>query len=119
MQEYKCTVKGTDGKVLNNYKLKAEGPTDLMRQLKGQGLYLIHFEEVEVSQDVVGGNKIRLKIKDIAVVCRQLASMLSAGVTLVKALNILYLQTDKKNIRETVKKLYESVQKGEMFSEAL
>ncbi len=119
MQEYKCTIKGKDGKTITKYKIKAEDESGLISQLKSSGMYLIDYKVVEARKDIVGGNKLVLSIKDIAVLCRQLASMLSAGVTLVKALNILYLQVEKKNIKEAVKRLYESVQKGEQFSEAL
>ena len=119
MQEYKCTVKKPDGTTLKNYKIRAEDDSDLLLQLKASNLYLVTYAAVEPKKDIIGGNKIKLSSKDISVLCRQLASMLTSGVTLVKALNILYLQVEKKNIQETVKRLYESVQKGEQFSEAL
>lgn len=119
MQDYTCTIKGTDGKTINNYKIRAENESDLIAQLKSSELYLVRFKIVEARKDIVGGNKLKLTSKDISILCRQLSSMLSAGVTLVKSLNILFLQVEKKNIKEAVKRLYESVQKGEQFSEAL
>ncbi len=119
MQEYKCTVKKPDGTTLKNYKIRAEDDSDLLLQLKASNLYLVNFSTVEQKKDIIGGNKLKLSSKDISVLCRQLASMLTSGVTLVKALNILYLQVEKKNIKEAIKRLYESVQKGEQFSEAL
>lgn len=119
MQEYKCSVKGNDGKTIKNYKMKAEDEFDLAAKLKSSGFYLINYKAIEPRKDIVGGNRLKLSTKDIALLCRQLASMLSAGVTLVKALNILFLQMEKKNIKEAVKRLYESVQKGEQFSEAI
>ena len=45
--------------------------------------------------------------------------MLGAGVSLVKALNILYMQVDKKSMKKSIKQIYESVQKGDQFSEGL
>ena len=119
MQEYKCTVKKPDGTNIKNYKIRAEDDSDLLLQLKASNLYLVSYSAIEEKKDIIGGNKIKLSSKDISVLCRQLASMLTSGVTLVKALNILYLQVEKKNIKETIKRLYESVQKGEQFSEAL
>lgn len=119
MQEYVCTVKGTDGKTIKNYKVKAEDEVALVAQIKASGLYLINFKKAEVKKDIVGGNKIKLSLKDIAVFARQLSAMLEAGVTLIKALNILYLQVEKKNIKESIKRLYESVQRGDQLSEAM
>lgn len=119
MQEYKCTVKGTDGKTIKNYKIKAEDEGTLVAQAKASGYYLISFEKAQQKKDIIGGNKIKLSLKDIAVFSRQLSAMLNAGVTLIKALNILYLQVEKKNIKESIKRLYESVQKGDQLSEAM
>jgi type IV pilus assembly protein PilC len=119
MQEYKCKVKRSNGELINNYKLKVENQEDLIFKLKQENLYLISFKEVEDRKDIIGGTRIKLSIKDIAMLCRQLASMLTAGVTLVKALNILYLQMEKKNIKESIKQLYESVQRGDQLSEGL
>lgn len=119
MQEYKCTVKGTDGRTIKNYKLKAEDNSALVAQVKASGLYLINFEAIEAKKDIIGGNKIKLSLKDIAVFSRQLSAMLEAGVTLIKALNILYLQMEKKNVKESIKRLYESVQRGDQLSDAL
>jgi len=119
MQEYSCLVKRADGSIIKNHKVKSESLPELAQLIKSEGFYLISYKAVEVRKDIMGGNKISLSTKDIAMLCRQLSSMLSAGVTLVKALNILYLQMEKKNIKESIKRLYESVQRGEQLSEAL
>ncbi len=119
MQEYKCTVKQSDGKDLKGYLIKADDEADLVLKLKEKKLYLITYKEVDEKNNIIGGKRLKLSMKDIAMLCRQLGAMLEAGVTLVKALNILYLQMDKKNIKEAIKRLYESVQKGEQLSEAL
>jgi type IV pilus assembly protein PilC len=119
MQEYNCTVKKIDGSIMKNYKVKAESESALALQIKTRDLFLVSFKAVEDRKDIMGGSKITLSTKDIAMLCRQLSSMLSAGVTLVKALNILYLQMEKKNIKESIKRLYESVQRGDQLSEGL
>ena len=119
MQEYKAIVKDGTGKTIKNHKIKAVDETAMIKQLKSDGLYLVKFEKEEVRKDIVGGNKLKLSLKDIAMFSRQLSAMLESGVTLIKALNILYLQMEKKNVRESIRRLYESVQKGDQLSEAL
>ncbi len=119
MQEYRCSVKGPDGKTRKNRILKAEDETSLMAQVKAEGLYMVAYEKVGERKNLFTGGKLTLSLKDISMMCRQLSSMLTSGVTLVKALNILYLQIEKKNIKEAVRMLYESVQKGEQLSESL
>lgn len=119
MQEYICTVKKGNGSLIKKYIIKAEDQDTLVAQIKANKLYLVDFREKEKRKDLFGGSKISMSTKDIAILCRQLSSMLGAGVTLVKALNILYLQIDKKNIKESIKRLYESVQRGEQLSEGI
>lgn len=61
----------------------------------------------------------KVKIKDLAVFCRQFQVMLNAGVTIVSSLDILQAQTDKKVFKTIIQDLFEKVQKGSTFSEAL
>jgi type IV pilus assembly protein PilC len=57
--------------------------------------------------------------KDLVQFCRQLVTMLNAGVTIVRALDILHLRMSKPKVRQRIRMLYESVQKGETLSEAM
>lgn len=119
MQEYICTVKDAGGKTIKKYKAKSPDEASLVKQLKSNGLFLVDYQRSEARKDIIGGNKIKLSLKDIAIFARQLSAMLDAGITLVKALNILYLQVEKKSLKESIKRLYESVQKGDQLSDAL
>jgi len=119
MQEFICKVKKSNGSLIKNYKVKAEDESSLMVQIKANKLFLVDYRLKEERKDIIGGSKVTLSTKDIAVLCRQLSSMLASGVTLVKALNILYLQMEKKNVKECIKRLYESVQRGDQFSEGI
>ena len=119
MQDYVCRVKKENGTLINKYKVRAEDTAALFAQLKANNLYLVDYRVKEKQKDIIGGTKISLSGKDVALMCRQLSSMLLAGVTLVKALNILYLQVEKKNIKASIKLLYESVQRGDQLSEAI
>lgn len=120
MPEYICTVKKSNGNLIRKYKVKAADEPALITQVKSNKLFLVDYKEkAEKAQNLFGGTKLTLSTKDIAILCRQLSSMLTSGVTLVKALNILYLQMERKNIKECIKRLYESVQRGDQFSEGI
>jgi type IV pilus assembly protein PilC len=120
MPEYICTVKKGNGSLIRKYKVKAADEPSLVTQIKTNKLYLVDYKQkAERDKNLLGGSRISLSTKDIAILCRQLSSMLTSGVTLVKALNILYLQMEKKNIKECIKRLYESVQRGDQFSEGI
>jgi len=57
--------------------------------------------------------------KDIAVYCRQFYTMLNAGVTIIKCLDILEAQTENKLLKNATKYTYANVQKGMTLSEAM
>ena len=59
-----------------------------------------------------------LKTKDLVLISRQLASLLSAGITVVRALDMLYQQLDSKKAKKCIGEIYESVQGGRSLSEA-
>ena len=59
-----------------------------------------------------------LKTKDLVLISRQLASLLSAGITVVRALDMLYQQLDSKRAKKCIGEVYESVQGGRSLSEA-
>ena len=119
MNEYICIVKKSDGDILKNYKVSAENESALAMKIKSEKMYLISYKIKEIRKDIMGGAKISLSNKDRAIFCRQLSSMLVAGVSIVKALNILYMQVEKKSMKKSIKLIYESVQKGDQFSEGL
>lgn len=61
----------------------------------------------------------KIKTKDISVFCRQFYTMLNAGVSIINCLDILKLQTENKKFRVIIGSLFDEVQKGMTFSEAM
>ncbi len=57
--------------------------------------------------------------KDIAVYCRQFFTMLNAGVSIVKCLDILEVQTENRVMKKATRATYDDVQKGMTLSEAM
>lgn len=51
--------------------------------------------------------------------CRQLASMLNAGLPLIKSLEMLYERTEKPKLKNVLAALFEEVQKGNSLAEAM
>lgn len=51
--------------------------------------------------------------------CRQMASMLNAGLPLIKSLEMLYERTEKPKLKNVLAALFEAVQKGNSLAEAM
>lgn len=69
-----------------------------------------------MSKEIKFGSSEKLKLKDITVFCRQFATMMNAGLTVVKCVDILYRQAEKKQIKQVMLQLYESIKKGNALS---
>lgn len=96
--------------------INAEDAKEFATKAKEKGLTVTKYEEKEI------GKKKTIKkfsTKDLAFNCRQLAAMLTSGLTLVKALDILSKEQPTEEAKELWQSVYENVQKGESFSDSL
>lgn len=64
----------------------------------------------------IGG---KVKPRDLSVFCRQMTSILNAGVPVINALNMLSEQTENKNLAAAIKRLQVQVEKGESLADAI
>jgi type IV pilus assembly protein PilC len=60
-----------------------------------------------------------VKLRDLAVMTRQLATMITSGVTILRALQILEIQTQSKLLRETLITVRKDVEAGLALSDSL
>lgn len=99
---------------------EGESQREVINLLKEQNSIPIEITEASQSKDV-GELAIfnKVKIKDIAIFCRQFYTMLNAGVTIVNALDILRVQTESKPLRKIINEVYEDVVVGASFTEAM
>jgi type IV pilus assembly protein PilC len=88
-------------------RLMEMGYVPLEVKLAGQGLH----------QELSFGRK-RVKLKDLALFSRQLAAMVDAGLTLMRALSILSDQLENPSLREVVAKVRADVEAGHSLSSA-
>ena len=79
--------------------INAEDEQDFLKKIKEKGLYVKDYKEVETGTTK---SLYKFNTKELAFCCRQLSAMLTSGLTLVKAIDIL--------VKE---------QKGESFSASL
>jgi type IV pilus assembly protein PilC len=119
MATYKYEAITNEGKPLKG-TYNAKDKEEVISMLRENRYYPVNIEKGEEEKDI-RDLKIfsRVKIKDIAVFCRQFYTMLNAGVTIINCLDILRQQTENKKLKHIVGNVYEEVQKGLTFSEAL
>ncbi len=114
----KFSYQATDinGKVIRGQEM-AEDYQELQQRLKERNLYVTRYRDLGAKNAV--DVKYRFKTKEVSFISRQLASMTSAGLSLVRALYILQEQQENKRAKRVLLDIYEEVQKGKSFSEVL
>lgn len=113
MPQYRYTAKDISGKVKRG-TLNAADPDALKKGLKEIGLYLSRYtEKVDKNQ----GKK--LKSAEISTFCREISSMLSAGISLVRAMNIINNRDLSPKLKYAFGELLSSIKKGIALSDAM
>ena len=88
-------------------------------ELRQQGLLVIDIKEQNVAQkDILEPFK-RVKLGDLVVFTRQFATMINAGLPIVRALYILSEQTENPKLKDVVVLVRKDVEAGLSLSEAL
>jgi type IV pilus assembly protein PilC len=118
-----------------DYKVRDRNGRLVSGQLDGDNLALVAaklrdmgFAPVEIkpvkgmnlkAEINIPGLSDRVKLKEVALMSRQLATMVSAGLTLVRALSVLSDQIESKPLREAMMQVRSDVEQGTLLSAAL
>ena len=123
MLTYAYKGRDTDGKMIKG-KVEAASEAAVVTRLRTMGL-----TPVDITQSN-GGTGLQMELnfgvfekkvtlKDLAVMSRQMATMVASGLSLLKALTILSEQTENKRLAQTLDQVRHQVETGASFSEAL
>ena len=100
-------------------KTEGSGTMAVASELRKQGLMVIDVKEQSVGQtDILAPFK-RIKLSDLVVFSRQLATMINAGLPIVRALYVLSEQTENQKLKDVVVAVRKDVEAGLSLSEAL
>jgi type IV pilus assembly protein PilC len=100
-------------------EVEAKSKQDVADQLKERGLVVIDIATKYRSKELNLELFARVKPKDLAVASRQLATMVSSGMTILRALYVLESQTESKMLASTVAQVRQDVEAGLLLSDAL
>lgn len=95
----------------------ADNTTQAMNRLRENGIIVTEMKEVAAKKKSSGGGK-KITTEDIAVVCKQLAVMLSAGVPVTRALTTLSKQCANPRLGNIMEEIAKSVEGGMPLSDA-
>jgi type IV pilus assembly protein PilC len=118
---YQYSVRDKAGKVVSG-TLEADSPTAVAAKLKQLGYTPVSIAEHKAGMKrelKVPGFGGKVKLKDLAVMSRQFATMINSGLSLLRALNILSEQTPNPKLAEVLREVRNDVETGNALSAAM
>ncbi len=118
MKTFKYTVRSPQGSVSDGV-IEAATESEAVEQLRSDGLIVTKLEEVTGARDIdlrLGGK--RTKDTVLAIMCKQLATIVDAGIPIVRALELVARQTDDKTLKNILKDVADDVSAGYGLAES-
>src|SRR5215203_2372350 len=118
MAQYTYRALDKQGEIVQD-KLEGSGELAVAHELRQQGLLVIDVKEQSAAQkDILAPFK-GIRLSDLVVFSRQLATMINAGLPIVRALYILSEQTENPKLNDAVVAVRKDVEAGLSLSESL
>ena len=113
-------VRTKEGRVLEG-KMDATGEGAVASRLRQQGM-----TPIQITKDKKASMKMeirirepKVKLKDLAIFSRQFATMINAGLSLLRSLNILAEQTENPTLAKTIGLLRDDIERGSSLSASM
>lgn len=116
MPQYKYVAANDQGK-LEKGNLEAENAAELFRALTDKKLHCIRYENSE--ENAAQTTTYRMKTREVVVFCRQIETMVAAGLLIPRAFELLESKTERKKLKQLYANVYESLQTGSSLSMAM
>ncbi len=100
-------------------ELEADSKQAVSDQLKQRGLIVLEIADKHASREIQFAFMKTVKASELAVFSRQLATMITSGMSILRALYVLEWQTDNKFLKETVVAVRKDVEAGLSLSDSL
>ena len=119
---YEYSVRDRHGKLVKG-RIEANNPGVVANRLKVMGMAPLSIDEVRTTglqkEVKITGFGPKVKLKDLAVLSRQMATMITAGLSLLRALAILTDQTENKELAKVMGHVRNDVEAGSALSDAI
>ncbi|MBV9852448.1 MAG: type II secretion system F family protein [Armatimonadetes bacterium] len=121
MPTFAYSVRDASG-ALRNGTSEAENQDALARRLREQGFQIAEIKQTKAAKKAGGSfldNLQKIKVEELSIMCRQFSTMIDAGVSLVRSMDVLSEQTQNARLRRILVDLRKEVEAGQMLSKAM
>src|SRR5579859_6439421 len=117
MPVFQYSVRDATG-ALRTGSSEAESQEILKRRLQEQGFQVNEVKQTGKSKQTGTGFG-RVKLNDLSIFCRQFSTMIDAGVSLVRALDVLGEQTQNPKLKRILREIQTEVEGGQQLSKSM
>src|SRR5205085_12553174 len=100
-------------------EVEADSKQAVADQLKQRGLIVLDIADKHGSREINLAFMQRVKASELAVFSRQLSTMISSGMSILRALFVLEEQTESKFLKETIVAVRKDIEAGLSLSDAM
>ncbi|TYQ24920.1 type II secretion system F family protein [Pseudanabaena sp. UWO311] len=118
MAKFKGNLKDPKGKAVQQ-TMVAVSLKEARETWKQKGFYVQDIKEVKGGFDFAGFTMKKVSVKDLALFSRQLATLVNAGVSMVRGLGVMCDQCSNPRLKIALTEVLDDVQQGTNFSDAL
>jgi type IV pilus assembly protein PilC len=119
LPNYAYVVRDPTGQTMQGTS-EAENESILRRRLTEQGFDVSEIKQTKAKPKApAGGGFGRIKLNDLSIFCRQFSTMIDAGVSLVRCLEVLGDQTVNPKLKRIIAEIQGEVEAGQTLSRAM
>jgi len=120
MATFNYAVRDKAGRIVKG-RLDGDSKEAVQAKLSQMGYIILELDQIgglaALNQVKIGGGSV--KIKDVSIFARQFSTMINAGLSLTKCLNILGGQTESASLKEVILQVGRDVEAGQSLSESM
>ena len=117
LDRYGYEIRNIAGTVMVG-EIRAESKQEAVHLIREDGYYITKIEKISTIQTIVSMGH-GVKDKEIVILCRQMAIMVTAGIPVVDSLGLLMNQSGTGTLRDILRVIYMQLQEGQTLSSAL
>lgn len=118
MVRYTYKARNLNGRI-HRGKVEVSTDAEFYKILDEKGLYCISVSSTNQSQTEKKNEFRRMNVKELSIFCREFSVLLSSGMNLMTALQLLYERADKPKLKSCYMRMIEGIEKGDTLYEAM
>lgn len=119
-RQYEYKARDATGQLFSGMIL-ADDEAGVAGHIRAKGLFVTKIKLAKASLDigVIFQNRRKISTRDLAIFCRQFATMLEAGMPILNCLGVMAEQTENPRLKQNLQTVYKNVQEGMALARAL